>query len=100
MRLRPFLVACVAALIVAPGALAGPCGLPDAQPLWVDYADASVRFRDDVFKRPGLVLASSGTVGPQSLRAAGAQTVYWHMKISRIVGTPSAPASLSGVPGG
>jgi hypothetical protein len=100
MRLRPLLVASLAALFFAPGALAGPCGLPDSQPLWVDYADASVGFRDAVFRRPGLVLASSGTAGPQNLRAGGAQTVYWHMKMSRIVGTPSAPAQPASVAAG
>ncbi len=97
MCLRPLLVASIAALFLAPGALAGPCGLPDTEPLWVDYAEASVRFRDDVFRRPGLVLASSGTFVPQTLREGGAQTVYWQMKMSRIVGTPSAPADPAGV---
>ena len=87
-----FVVAAAAALVFAPGALAGPCGLPDAKPLWVDYAESSVGFREELFKRPGLVLASSGTTVPQSLRAGGAQTVYWHMKLTRIVGTPSQPA--------
>jgi hypothetical protein len=98
MRLRHLLVASLAALFFAPGALAGPCGLPDSEPLWVDYAEASVRFRDDVFRRPGLVLASSGTLVPQTLREGGAQTVYWQMKMSRIVGTPSAPADPAGLP--
>jgi hypothetical protein len=87
-----FIVAAAAALTFAPGALAGPCGLPDSKPLWVDYAESSVSFRDELFRRPGLVLASSGTSTPQTLREGGAQTVYWHMKLLRIVGTPSEPA--------
>jgi hypothetical protein len=91
MHLR-FIVAIVAAtLFVAPSALAGPCGLPDSKPLWVDYAESSVGFRDELFRRPGLVLASSGTTTPQALREGGARTVYWHMKLMRIVGTPSEP---------
>jgi hypothetical protein len=91
MHLR-FIVAIVAAtLIFAPNALAGPCGLPDAAPLWVDYAESSVSFRDELFRRPGLVLASSGTTAPQALREGGAHTVYWQMKLTRIVGTPSEP---------
>jgi hypothetical protein len=65
MHLR-FIVATVAAtLVFAPNALAGPCGLPDAKPLWVDYAESTVGFRDELFRRPGLVLASSGTTTPQ-----------------------------------
>jgi hypothetical protein len=92
MRLRIFLAAAAAALFCAPGALAGPCGLPDTAPLWVDYAEGSVTFRNEVFRRPGLVLASSGTTVPQTLREGGAHTVYWQMRLSRMVGTPSAPA--------
>ena len=96
MLLR-FFVAAAAALVLAPGALAGPCGLPDTRPLWVDYAESSVSFRDDLFRRPGLVLASSGTTVPQRLREGGAQTVYWQMKLTRMVGTPSAPADPASV---
>jgi hypothetical protein len=91
MRLRFIVAAAFAALWFAPNALAGPCGLPETQPLWVDYAEASVSFRNELFRRPGLVLASSGTSAPQVLREGGAQTVYWHMRMTRIVGTPSAP---------
>jgi len=97
MHLR-FIVAIVAAtLVFAPSALAGPCGLPDTKPLWVDYAESSVSFRNELFRRPGLVLATSGTAVPQSLREGGAQTVYWHMKLARIVGTPSEPTEPGAV---
>jgi hypothetical protein len=92
MRLRVLIAATAAALFLAPSALAGPCGLPDATPLWVDYAEGSVTFRNELFRRPGLVLASSGTTVPQTLREGGAHTVYWQMRLSRMVGTPSEPA--------
>jgi hypothetical protein len=98
MPLRIVVVAFVAALSFAPSALAGPCGLPDTQPLWVDYAEGSVDFRNDVFRRPGLVLASSGTTVPRDLREGGASTVYWHMKVTRLVGTPSAPTDPATIP--
>jgi hypothetical protein len=97
MRLRYIFVAALAALFFAPSALAGPCGLPDAETLWVDYAEGSVSFRNELFRRPGLVLASSGTTVPQTLREGGAQTVYWQMKLARLVGTPSAPAEPGSV---
>jgi hypothetical protein len=97
MRLRVLLAAAAAALWCAPSALAGPCGLPDTTPLWVDYAEGSVTFRNELFRRPGLVLASSGTTVPQTLREGGAHTVYWQMKLSRMVGTPSAPADPGAV---
>jgi hypothetical protein len=41
----------------APGGL---CGLPDVRPLWLEYAEGSVSFRNDVFGRPGVVAATSG----------------------------------------
>jgi hypothetical protein len=75
MPVRFVVVAIVAALSFAPSALAGPCGLPDAPPLWVDYAEGSVEFRNEVFRRPGLVLASSGMTVPRDLREGGASTV-------------------------
>jgi hypothetical protein len=97
MRLRLILVAALTALAFAPTAQAGQCGLPDDAPLWIDYAESSVGFRNELFRRPGLVLASSGTTVPQTLRAGGAQTVYWQMRMSRLVGTPSAPANPASV---
>ena len=97
LALALLLVASAAIFGAAP-AQAGPCGLPDTTPLWVDYAEASVAFRNEIFRRPGLVLASSGAGVPEELRTGGAQTVYWHMKVTRLVGTPSQPADPSSIP--
>ncbi len=77
-----------------------PCGLPESRPLWVDFADGSVSFRLQLFGRPGLVLASSGLAGPAQLRALGAQTVFWWMKLQRYVGTPAQPADPATIPAG
>jgi hypothetical protein len=97
------LVAILAALVALGAAssahAAWPCGLPPAAPLWVDFADTSVDFRYQVFGKPGLVLASSGLTGPAQLRALGAQTVYWHMKLQRLVGTPTVPADPATIQG-
>jgi hypothetical protein len=76
----------------AHAAVLGACGLPDAKPLWIDYAEGSVGFRVAAFGKPGIVAATSGTAVPAQLRAAGAQTVYWHMKLGALVGTTTAPA--------
>jgi hypothetical protein len=73
-------------------AAAAQCGLPDSRPLWIDYSEGSVGFRDAVFARPGIVAATSGTAVPQALRNGGARTVYWHMKLGALVGTTTAPA--------
>jgi hypothetical protein len=84
----------------SPAAPGGLCGLPDVRPLWVEYAEGSVPFRNDVFGRPGIVAATSGTVNAGELRARGAHTVYWWMKLNRVAGTPSAPTAAATVAAG
>jgi hypothetical protein len=101
----------VVALALA-GAFAGPaqashwrlgaCGLPTQRPLHVEYAEFGVSpvIRTEIFgpARPALVLATSGTRLPAELRAAGAYTIYWRMKLAPFVGTPQAPADPAAVP--
>ena len=71
----------VALLALAAGAARGappgplPCGLPQTQPLWVDYADGQVPFWSTIFARPGVVAAASNFIVPPQLRASGAKTV-------------------------
>ena len=87
-------IAAVLALPV-PAALAdpGPCPvLPPAGPLPVEFSDGSVGFRQAVFARPGITVASTGTSVSKALRDAGASTGYWEMNLPSLVGTPSAPA--------
>ena len=81
-------------------AIGGVCGLPEQVPLWIDYAEGSVPFRNDVFGRPGVVAATSGTVNASDLRARGASTVYWWMKLNRVAGTPAAPTDSATVAAG
>ena len=69
-----------------------PCGLPQASPLWVDYADGQVPFWSTIFARPGVVGAASGQIIPPQLRAKGAQTVFFDLYLNNRVGTPSQPA--------
>lgn len=82
-------VAALAALSLAPSAFAGPCGLPDGKPVWVDFGVPEL---SSVFARPGTVLAVSTGNFPAEARARGSQTVYWDMYLNRRVGTPTAPA--------
>jgi hypothetical protein len=84
-------------LVGAHRAQAAACGLPDATPLWIDYAEGSVGFRQAIFGRPGIVAATSGKAVPVALRAGGAQTVYWQMKLGAIVGTTTAPADPASI---
>jgi hypothetical protein len=76
----------------APAQLTLPCGLPQQQPLWIDYADGQVPFWSTIFARPGIVGAASNFIVPPQLRAKGAKTVYWDMYLGNRVGSPSKPA--------
>jgi hypothetical protein len=74
-------------------AVTWPCGLPTSAPLWVDYIDANVPFWKQVWAKPGQVVATPpGTGGlPGALRAAGASTVFFDLKLATRVGTPDVP---------
>ncbi len=85
------LLVLVGAGVRAGDAHGGVCGLPDASPLWIDFADGSVDFRLDMFGRPGVIAATKGIPVSLALRQRGAQTVYWEMKLKRFAGTPRAP---------
>ena len=84
---------------LAQPARAQQCGLPDTQPLWIEFSDGSVQFRDQIFGHPGVIAATRGTAVAQSLRRRGAKTVYWEMNLERFVGTPTAPADPATVAG-
>jgi hypothetical protein len=98
-------VIAAAAALVAAGLASGsprgtlaPCGLPDTTPLWVDYGEGSVpKEVRDVFARPGVVLAASGTALPATYRQAGARTVYFVLNLPRLVGEPADPADPAGI---
>ncbi len=108
------LVACllVAPLLVAPGAgaretagavarapaAAGECGLPAASPLWIDYAEGSVK--PDVravLAKPGVIVATSGVALGATFRKAGAATTYFELHLPRIVGETDAPADAASI---
>ena len=79
----------------------GVCGLPSTLPLYAEFAEVSVSpvIRREIFgpARPPLVLASSGNVVPLELRTLGAHTVYWEMKLQRLVGNTRRPADPASV---
>jgi hypothetical protein len=81
------------------GAVQDPCGLPATRPLWIDYAEASVK--PDVravLTRPSVIVASSGTAVPAAFRKAGVATVYFDLKLPKAVGEPTDPADPATVP--
>ncbi len=72
----------------SPAASARECGIPDANPLWVDFAGHDAPLP----QKPGLVLAySSGTEKPAAARAAGAATILFDLNFNNRVGTPTTP---------
>ena len=93
---RAFLavVAVVAAALAWPGngQAALSCGVPEAQPTWIDFADGSVSFWRERFAKPGVVVATGGPGLATEARGAGAGTVHWDMYLRKRVGTPSEPA--------
>jgi hypothetical protein len=86
---KRLVVAFLFALVFPAQAFAGPCGLPDDKPVWIDFAALDV---EKVMSRPGIVAAVSTGTYPSRLRAAGATTIYWDMNLRQRVGTTTAPA--------
>jgi hypothetical protein len=96
-RLLTLAVAAAASPALLSGsAAAGPatlsCGVGEAQPAWIDFADGSVSFWRERFARPGVVVATGGPLLAAEARSAGAATVHWDMHLRKRVGTPSEPA--------
>jgi len=87
--------------LASPGvAQAAQCGLPDTQPLWIDFAHGSVQFRNEIFRRPGVIAATSGVAVATALRAGGAHTTYWEMNLPNYVGRPETPADPTTIAAG
>ncbi len=77
---------------------ADACGLPDAKPLWVEYGGGQVPVPvRKVLARPGVVIATSGTALATAYRNAGAQTVYFELKLPAYVGSPAQPADPAAI---
>jgi hypothetical protein len=88
---------CLAALAPAGQARAGQCGLPDTQPLWVDY-DNSNFSAWQTFAKPGLIVGAGGPALASSLRSGGAQTIFFDLNFNNRMGTPTAPADPATIP--
>jgi hypothetical protein len=90
VRLAVALAAAAVLAALSPGgALARECGIPDTNPLWVDFAGHDAPLP----QKPGLTLAfTSGTVKPAEARRNGAATVFFDLNFNNRVGTPTVPA--------
>lgn len=81
------------------GAAASACSAsaPGA-PLWVEYGDGSVPPEvREVFARPGVVVAATGTGIPGQYRLKGAKTVFFSLKLPSLVGDPGKPADPAAI---
>jgi hypothetical protein len=86
---RAVVLAALAALVLPGHALARECGIPDSNPLWVDFAGHDAPLP----QKPGLTLAfTSGTAKPAEARKNGAATVFFDLNFNNRVGTPTEPA--------
>jgi hypothetical protein len=75
-----------------------PCGLPSAQPLWIDFGHGgSVPFWK-LFARPGLVTATANFLYPPQIRARGGSVVYIDLNFHEEIGSPGKPLDPSAVP--
>ena len=93
---RAVVLAALAALLLPGQALARECGIPDANPLWVDFAGHDAPLP----QKPGLTLAfTSGTVKPAEARKNGAATVFFDLNFNNRVGTPTQPADPAVIDG-
>ena len=102
--MRRLLIAFAGALLgllalPATGGAAISCGLPEAKPVWIEYAEGSVSFWRERFARPGVVVATGGVNLAAEARAAGAGTVHWEMHLRKLVGTLVEPADPSLIEG-
>lgn len=80
---------------VAARAQGGACpNVPTSAPLFLEYADGTVKWRGEVFGKPGIVTASYGQGVSQGLRALGAGTIYWENSLATLAqGDPATNAA-------
>jgi hypothetical protein len=81
-----------------PPPYAGQCGLPATQPMWAEFGYQVPQFNAILGKAGIVVGVGSGSYGAQ-MRATGAATVYFDLNFKNRVGTTTAPADPSLIPG-
>jgi hypothetical protein len=81
----------------SPPSYAGQCGLPVAQPIWMEYGWSTPEFTN-ILGKPGMVLGASTGDYPAQMRALGAATVYFDLNLNRRIGTTTAPADPATIP--
>ena len=99
-RIRLGIGVCAAAVaagfVLATGASAACPGIPESPQTYIDFADGSVKFRE-VFRKPGLAVATNGKAIPREFRAAGVGTGYFELHLEDLVGLPGLPKPANGI---
>src|SRR3954451_1266791 len=75
----------------APAPYAGQCGLPAAQPLWLEFGWPTPAF-NAILGKPGVAIGASSGTYPSQMRATGTATVYFDLHLNNRVGTTTKPA--------
>jgi len=87
-----------AAHAATPAPYAGQCGIPAIQPVWAEFGWQTTQF-NAILGKPGIVVGVSSGTYPAQMRTAGAATVYFDLNLKNRVGTTTAPANPSLIPG-
>jgi hypothetical protein len=87
-----------AAHAATPAPYAGQCGIPATQPVWADFGWQTPQF-NAILGKPGIVVGVSSGTYPAQMRGLGAATVYFDLNLKNRVGTTTAPANPSLIPG-
>ena len=77
--------------VAAPAPYAGQCGLPAAQPLWLEFGWPNPPF-NAILGKPGIAIGASSGTYPSQMRAAGTATVYFDLHLNNRIGTTTKPA--------
>jgi hypothetical protein len=81
----------------APAPYAGQCGLPAAQPLWLEFGWPNQPF-NAILGKSGVAIGASSGAYPSQMRAAGTATVYFDMHLKARIGTTTAPVDPALLP--
>jgi hypothetical protein len=80
-----------------PAPYAGQCGLPAAQPLWLEFGWPNQPF-NAILGKQGVAIGASSGAYPSQMRALGTATVYFDMHLNKRIGTSAKPADPAGLP--
>src|SRR4051794_26455041 len=86
----PSLAAAATPRTGAPAPYAGQCGLPPAQPLWLEFGWPNPPF-NAILGKAGVAIGASSGAYPSQMRAAGTATVYFDLHLNNRIGTTTKP---------